>query len=508
MMSHAKKIDYHKKGPGVDSRFSESPANEMIEYSYKLKIGETKYTFDHELWNHRAHSIMLYEQGILSKSDASKILKVLNEITSMGVDRFPLDPRRGELFFNIESYLIEKIGEDAAGRMHTGRSRGDMYVCTERMISREKILQLIHNLILLIEALIEIAKKNIDTIMPGYTLLQHAQPTTLAHYLLSFADRFQRDIQRLQETYARVNLSPMGAAIISGSGFPLNRPRMAELLGFDAVIENTRDASISRDFALESITHTTIMLSNLSALADDLNVWCSYEFGMIELSDAYSGTSSIMPQKKNPHSLERIRCTCAEGIGNTMTVFTQLKTLSEQLIDLESTGPIVWRTLDSAQAVVKFMRGLLLTLKINRDIMYQKAEANFIQSTQLAEAIVKEKNLSFRTAHRIVGTLVKNCINQKISPTKITPEILDDASMSVTGRRLKMSLETIRKSMDVKYIIENRNILGGPGRKQVTRMLRKHSLYVLDGKRWLRDRKNAIEKARSLTNSILRKLTL
>ena len=508
MMSHAKKIDYHKKGPGVDSRFSESPANEMIEYSYKLKIDEAKYTFDHELWNHRAHSIMLYEQGILSKSNASKILKVLNEITSMGVDRFPLDPRRGELFFNIESYLIEKIGEDAAGRMHTGRSRGDMYVCTERMILREKILQLINDIISLIKALIEVSKNNVTTIMPGYTLLQHAQPTTLAHYLLSFADRFQRDIQRLQETYKRVNMSPMGAAIISGSGFPLNRPRMAELLGFDAVIENTRDASISRDFALESITHTTIMLSNLSALADDLNVWCSYEFGMIELSDAYSGTSSIMPQKKNPHSLERIRCTCAEGIGNTMTVFAQLKTLSEQLIDLESTGPITWRTLDSAQTVVKFMRGLLLTLKINEDIMYKRAEANFIQSTQLAEAIVKEKNLSFRTAHRIVGTLVKNCMNQKISPTEITPEILDDASMSVTGRRLKMSLETIRKSMDVKYIIENRNILGGPGRKQVARMLRKHSLDVLKGIRWLRDRKNAIEKARSLTNSISRKLTL
>ena len=292
-----------------------------------------------KLWNHKAHTIMLNEQEIIERRHASKILKVLNEIEAMGLERFPLDPKKGELFYNIESYLIEKAGEDSGGRMHTGRSRGDMYVCSERMILREKILLSIDDLIQLIEVIIDLSSQHVVTIMPGYTLLQHAQPTTFAHYLISFADRFQRDISRLQETYRRVNQSPMGAAITTGSGFPLNRPRMAELLGFNGVVENTRDAATSRDFTLESVTHIGVLASNLSALADDLNVWTTYEFGMIELSDAYCGTSTIMPQKKNPSSLERIRYLGAECIGNTMTLFAQLKTHSEQLGDLRPPAP-------------------------------------------------------------------------------------------------------------------------------------------------------------------------
>src|SRR3974377_1507550 len=158
------------------------------------------------------------------------------------------------------------------------------------MILREKILQLVDYAIQLVEAVIDLAKKHLETIMPGYTLLQHAQPTTFAHYLISFTDRFQRDITRLEQAFQRVNQSPMGAAITTGSGFPLDRPRMASLLGFNGVVENTRDAATSRDFTLESVTHAAILLSNVSALADDLNVWCTYEFGMIELSDAYFGT--------------------------------------------------------------------------------------------------------------------------------------------------------------------------------------------------------------------------
>jgi argininosuccinate lyase len=506
MAKIAEKMDFHKKGPGVNSRFSEPPANEMVEYSYKLRLGEVRYIFDHELWNHKAHTVMLYEQRIMSRNDASKILTVLDEIIRRGADEFPLDPRKGELFFNIESYLIDKIGEDVAGKLHSGRSRGDMYVCTERMVLREKILQLIIDLISLIETLVEVSEKNVATIMQGYTLLQHAQPTTLAHYLMSFVDRFQRDIQRLQETYPRVNQSPMGAAIITGSGFPLNRPRMAELLGFDGVIENTRDASISRDFALEGITHTVMMLTNLSALVDDLNVWCSYEFGMIELSDAYSGTSSIMPQKKNPHSLERIRSLSAECIGNTMGVFAHLKTLSEQLIDLEAVAPLVWRTLDSARAAVKFTRGVMATLKVNKDLMLQRAQANFIQATQLAETIVKEKRLPFRTAHRIVGKLVKHCIDHKITPNEVTPDLLDNASISVIGRPLKMHPEILRKSLDVRYIIEKRNSLGGPGRKEVTRMLKKRSSRSLKDKEWLADRQQALQGAMKLTDSMMKRI--
>ena len=505
-MKSPKKKNDHGKAFGVGFRLSEAPANEMIEYASKKRLDEAKYIFGHELWNHKAHTLMLHEQGIVTRRDASKILKVLDEIESMGLKRFPLDPRKGELFFNTEAYLIEKIGEDPGGRMHSGRSRGDMYVCSERMVLREKILQLVDDILALIETIIPLAGQNLETVMPGYTLLQHAQPTTFAHYVLSFADRFQRDLDRLQETYRRVNRSSMGGAIVTGSSFPLNRPRMAELLGFDGVVENTRDASIARDFTLESTTHAAIALSNLSALADDLNVWCTYEFGMIELSDAYCGTSSIMPQKKNPSSLERIRYLYAQGMGNTMTVFSQLKTHSEQLGDLEATGPVAWQTYETAQAAFRVMKGILSTLKIRKEIMRERAGANFAQATQLAETIVQEKNLPFRTAHHIVGKLVKSCIEEKISPAQVTSELLDEAAIEVIGRPLRMNPRTISSRMDAGYIIEHRNILGGPGRRQVSRMLKKQSVQIQKKREWLAHQQKALKSAKDSVDAAARKM--
>lgn len=506
-MNQSKRMGRRKPGPGVDSRLSESPANELVDFGYKVELQEARHAFPHELWNHKAHSIMLHEQKVLTRRDVSKILGVLNRIEAMGIERFPMDPRKGELYYNIESFLIEKVGEDVGGRMHSGRSRGDMYVCSERMILREKILQLVEHTIALIETILVLAGRHVQTLMPGYTLLQHAQPTTFAHYLLSFADRFQRDLQRLQETYQRVNLSPMGAAIATGSSFPLNRPRMAQLLGFRGVIENTRDASIARDFTLESVTHAAILASNLSTLADDLNVWCTYEFGMIELADAYCSTSTIMPQKKNPSSLERMRYMSAECIGNAMTVFAQLKTHSEELGDLEATGPVAWHTFDHVQAVLRFMRGVLSSLKVKRDVMRERAGMHFTQATQLAETITQEKGLAFRTAHRIVGKLVRSCLDRKVSPAEVTPDMLDLASIEIMGRPLKMKAETIRRAMDAEYIIEHRDTLGSPGRPQVARMLKKRAAQMARERKWLAREQGILAAARQTLDSIVRRLT-
>ena len=282
---------------------------------------------------------------------------------------------------------------------------------------------------------------------------------------------------------------------------------MARLLGFRGVIENTRDASISRDFTLESATHAAILASDLSTLADDLNVWCTYEFGMIELSDAYCSTSTIMPQKKNPSSLERMRYLSAECIGSAMTVFAQLKTYSEELGDLEATGPVAWHILDNVRAVLLFMRGVLSTLKVKKNVMRERAGANFTQATQLAETIAQEEGLAFRTAHRIVGKLVRRCLDENISPAEVTPEMLDRAAVEIQGRPLKLKAETIRKAMDAAYIIEHRNTPGSPGRRQVTSMLRKRSLRMAREQRWLAGEREYLDAARELVESLVRKLT-
>lgn len=497
----------NRKGPGVDSRLSEGPARELVEYGYRQEIEEAHYTFRDELWNHKAHTVMLYEQGIIRRAAAVRILRVLREIENMGVKRFPMDPAKGELFFNIESYLIRRAGEDPGGRMHTGRSRGDMYVCSERMILRDRILGLTRDLTDLLQTILDVAGRHVETVMPGYTLLQHAQPMTFAHYLLSFCDRFLRDIERLRETYRRVNQSPMGAAISTGSAFPLNRERMAELLGFDGVVENTRDAAIYRDFTLESVAHAAIAASNVSCLADDLNVWCTYEFGMIELADAYCGTSSIMPQKKNPSSLERIRYLAAECIGNTMTVFAQLKTLSEQLGDLEATGPMAWRTFDRVRAVLRFMRGVLATLRVKADLMRTRAGANFAQATQLADEIVKQRDLAFRTAHRIVGKLVRSCLERGVPPADVTPGMLDEAAQAIHGRPIRLPAEVLRRTLDVDHILRTRTMRGTPGAREVRRMLRARTRRLAQEVAWLDGRMKALAAARHQLDVLVRRLT-
>jgi len=493
-------------GPGTGTRLSQGPAQELIEYGYKQEIEEAHYNFSHEMWNHKAHTVMLCEQGIVERAHAARILRALGEIEAMGVTRFPMDPARGELFYNIEAYVIRRAGEDAGGRMHTGRSRGDMYVCSERMILRERILGLAQDLADLIRTILEVASRHVGTIMPGYTLLQHAQPTTFAHYLLSFGDRFFRDLERLRETYQRVNQSPMGAAISTGSAFPLDRGRMAELLGFDGVVENTRDAAIYRDFALESAAHAAIAASNVSALADDLNAWCTFEFGMVELADAYCGTSSIMPQKKNPSSLERIRYLAAECLGNTMTVFAQLKTFSEQLGDLEATGPVAWRTFDRARAALRFMRGVLATLTVKTDLMRTRAGANFSQATQLADEIVKQKDLAFRTAHRIVGKLVRSCLERGISPADVTPAMVDEAARAILGKPLALSPDTVRNALDVTQILKSRTLPGSPGAKEVQRMLKERARRLAREEAWRAGRARSLAAAARTLEAAVRRL--
>jgi argininosuccinate lyase len=443
---------------------------------------------------------MLWEQKILTRHDAARILRALQEIDRIGPNRFPIDSGTGELLFSVERYLQQRIGDDTASRMHTGRSRGDLYVCVERMVFREKLLTLADVLVRLGDSLLARATQHTDTVMPGYTLLQHAQPLTFGHYLLSFVDRFCRDLTRLRETYGRVNRSPMGSAILSGTTFPVNRPRMAALLGFGGVINNTRDASTARDHSLETLAHTAILAANLMALCEDLILWCTYEFGLVELGEGFSGTSSIMPQKKNPSALTRVRHWAAECVGETMTAFMQLKTHSEQLNDLEATGPVVWRALDTAIAATDLLRATIATLKVKPARMAQLVGANFIQAPQLAEAIAQEEKLPFRVVHRIVGRLVRNCIDAQIVPAQITPEMINDVGVAILGRPLTVRPMTIRKCMDVARAIQERKAPGGPGRREVKRMLKSGAAFLAREAGWIRSCRESIGTARDATD--------
>jgi argininosuccinate lyase len=373
-------------------------------------------------------------------------------------------------------------------------------------VFREKLLALADVLVRLTDRLLARAAQHTATVMPGTTLLQHAQPITFGHYLLSFVDRFCRDLTRLGETYRRVNRSPMGSAILSGTTFPVNRPRMAELLGFDGVIENTRDASTARDHSLETLAHTAILASNLMTFCEDLILWCTYEFGLIELADGFSGTSSIMPQKKNPSALTRVRHLAAECVGNTMTGFIQLKTHSEQLNDLEATGPVVWRTLDTAIAATDLLRAVTATMKVKPERMAQLAGANFIQAPQLAETIAQEEGLPFRVAHRIVGRLVRDCIAARVAPAEVTPEMITQAAIAILGRPLAVRAATLRKCMDVACALRERKTPGGPGQRQVGRMLKGRTASLAREARWIRSCRESIEKSKEILDKRAKQL--
>ncbi len=271
---------------------------------------------------HRAHVVMLAEKGILSKGEGARILEGVKEVESdAGVDE------RLTSYMATEAALIERVGE-VGGRMHTGRSRNDLAQTQRRMYYRDRIEELIGAVLDLQRALLAVAEENLETVMPGYTHWRQAQPVTLGHYLVAHADAASRSLERLEDVYKRTNLNTLGSAAIAGTGWPVDRKKTMELLGFDGLLENSYDCVAAHDHVIELASSIAIHMTNLSRLADDLQIWSSDEFGMIDLDEAYAGTSSIMPQKKNPSSLEMVKGFASEAIGALMMAISSVKGVS------------------------------------------------------------------------------------------------------------------------------------------------------------------------------------
>ncbi|MDM7911611.1 MAG: argininosuccinate lyase, partial [Methanotrichaceae archaeon] len=279
-----------------------------------------KRIFEADLLVDKAHLVMLREQGLIQSEICSKIIEALDDLKES-------DLGAGEdVHEAIEAYVISRVGPEG-GRMHTARSRNDEVATCIRLALRKEMLELMEELLSLIRTLDELAERNIDTIIPGFTHTQHAQPTTLAHHLLAHADAFQRDLGRIEDAYARVNLSPLGAAAFASTGFSINRQRTCELLGFDGLVENSMDAVSTRDFVLEVLSDLSILMVNLSHLAEELIIWSTSEFGYLELDNLFASTSSIMPQKKNPDTAELARAKAGSVMGSLMAALTICKAL-------------------------------------------------------------------------------------------------------------------------------------------------------------------------------------
>lgn len=386
-------------------RYAAGPAEIMKRINASIDFDQRLYAQD--IMGSKAHCRMLVEQKIITAADGDNILSGLDHILQdIESGNFNFKTTLEDIHMNVEAALAERIGE-AAGRLHTGRSRNDQVATDFRLWIRDAIDAIEAQLQYLQGALIKIAEQHADTIMPGYTHLQPAQPVTLGHHLLAYVEMFGRDRERFTDARKRVNESPLGAAALAGTAFPIDRKATAASLGFDRPMANSLDAVSARDFTLEFLAAGSITATHLSRLAEEIVIWASPQFGFVKLSDAFSTGSSIMPQKRNPDAAELARA----KVGRILGAFTALTVVMKGLPlaygkDMQEDKEPTFDATDSLSLAITAMAGMITDLKANSDAMRAALEVGFPTATDLADWLVRELDLPFRKAHHITGRIV------------------------------------------------------------------------------------------------------
>jgi argininosuccinate lyase len=369
-----------------------------------------------------------------------------------------------------EHYLTKKLGEEIGGRLHLGRSSGDLIEVARRMTFRNHVQRMLKGLNVLRASLLDLAERHRETVMPGYTHGQHAQPTTFGHWLTMFEEVFARDTARLQSFHVRLNRSPAGAAIMTGSDFPLNRQRVSDLLGFDAPLSHTMDAILSHDLEMEYASVLAVLAQNIGRLADDLFIWSTMEFAMVELPDRYCGTSSIMPQKKNPDGLEDIKGVAAQSLGIVATVMMAEKgPTGYPIMERRNSQAILWGLGSALGIRLETLAPLMHDLKVNAGRMRELAGANWAQVTDVAAALTRERAIDWRTAHQIVSVFVRQNIEARIRPEQATSASLDRAAQTLGLVPPQLPDAVFSDAMDPAMFVQRRQIFGGPSPDAISR---------------------------------------
>jgi len=414
----------------------------------------------------QAHVIMLIEQEIIKQSDGVALLRALKKLLDN-----PSTLSGEDIHMAIEESILKDTGEEVGGNLHIAKSRNDQVVTAIRILLRKQLLNSINIILQMRKSLVETAENHINTLILEYTHLQPAQPVTFAHYLLSFIDNLERNLQRLIQTYERVNLCPLGAGALATTSFQINRNRVAELLGFDEVLENSIDAVGSRDFILETIAVFTLISVNLSRLSEDLIIWSSTDFGVIDLPDNFASTSSIMPQKKNPELLEIIRANASRILGDFVAATSTLKGLPTTYnLDFQQITPYLWNSIKIVDSSLIILTNLLPNLKVTADIS-EKSKLSFVAATEVANLLTREYHIPFRTAHKIVGTLVNSLISKKLTFVDLTPEMIQNTSNMFSSCKIKISAKQISNCINPQKIVDAHNVRGGPAPVEVKRAL-------------------------------------
>ena len=478
-------------------RFSTSLTTETVAFTHSIEADTRLIGYD--IWGSQAHAIMLAQKKIISDADLREILRWLRKAEAdFQNGDLVLDPNKEDVHMNVESYLIENAGREFGGKLHTARSRNDQVLVDAHLYIRDEILNVQRGLSALCDAFLQIAKEHADTVMPGYTHTQHAQPISLGFWATAYVSMFLRDQKRLQSAYRLANMNPLGACALAGTTFPIDRALTTKLLGFDAPHEHALDVISSRDFIAEVLFALSLVMANLSRISEEIVYWTTYEFRVAVLDDAYSFGSSIMPQKKNPDIAELTRGRTGRVYGALLDLLTNLKGLPMGYNrDFQEDKPPLWEAFDIVKACLGLLPELLRTTDFKTERMAELANANFATATELANYLVKAHQLSFRECHEIVGWLVGELVKQEktFADWELTQKLLKQKDVEI-------SIEQLKQILDAELAIQNNQSLGGTSPKEVRRMIGSFEERLIEIERRVQTCQTRIQTAHQYTHQV------
>ena len=453
-------------------RFQKATDKKVDDFNSSIRFDKRMYKQD--IRGSIAHASMLGRQGIIPKEDSEKIVaelkNILNDIENGNVE-FLIDAE--DIHMNIEKILTDRIGE-AGKRLHTGRSRNDQVALDIRMYLMDETKEIKAMLIHTLNTLLSLAKEHTNTIMPGYTHLQKAQPITFAHHCMAYFEMFKRDLLRLSDCQKRTNVMPLGSGALAATTYPLDRESVADELGFDAVTLNSLDGVSDRDFVIELASCLSMIMMHLSRFCEELILWSSHEFSFVEMDDAYSTGSSIMPQKKNPDVAELIRGKTGRVYGHLMGLLTTMKGIPLAYNkDMQEDKEPIFDSIDTVKLCLPVFCDMIATMTVKKDNMLKGSKGGFTNATDAADYLVK-KGMPFREAHSVVGNLVFYCIEHD--------KALDDLSLDEYKTFSDIIENDIYDAISMETCVNDRKIIGGPAKDTVLRAIELSEKFLEDFK--------------------------
>lgn len=445
---------------------------DKLVYNFNASISFDQKFFRQDIQGSIAHATMLGAQGIISKDDSEKIVAGLKSILEdIESGKLEITDEYEDIHTFVEANLIERIG-DAGKRLHTGRSRNDQVALDMKLYTRDEIGNVDEELRELLQVILRIMKENVETYMPGFTHMQKAQPVTVAHHFGAYFEMFKRDRSRLSDIFARMNYCPLGSGALAGTTYPLDREMTARLLGFTGPTLNSMDSVSDRDYLIEFLDALSIIMMHLSRFSEEIIIWNSNEYKFVELDDAYSTGSSIMPQKKNPDIAELVRGKTGRVYGALMSLLTTMKGIPLAYDkDIQEDKELTFDAIDTAMGCISLFKGMIDTMTLNKDIMEASAKHGFTNATDAADYLVR-KGVPFRDAHGIIGQLVLYGIEHH--------KALDDFTLDEYKAVCDVFDDDIYDAISLKTCVEKRLTIGAPGKSAMDAVIAQYEQYLAE----------------------------